>query len=415
MSTSEHHDTPSTVPAPGPVARVAVPALLLSLLAVVGAAVVIFGVLPAKRARAELDSVTLTRNAAPQRVLVAPATPASNNTPVRLPARIEALQDTQLFAQAGGFLGKPLVDIGDHVQAGQLLVQIDTPVLDQQIQLNAASAAVAEANVNEARARADLSRTTLKRLQDVGDVRAVSEQALDDAKGKAAIDEASLVAMQATLESVKADGRRLLEQKGLARIVAPFAGEITARNYDAGALVVADKVDGAKAIFRVTNRDELRVFIDLPQVLAINIKPDQKITLTVREIPGRTFEAHVVRASAAMDSITRTRLCEARLDNRDHVLLPGMFAEVSLPVPAEATSAIISAEALLVRDGKVHVAVVDDASTVHYRPIDISRDFGATIEVRSGVKPGDRVAISMARQPAEGAKVDAVDRDKKKP
>lgn len=398
------------VPELGRWARALVPTLLLILLVGVGAGVYFFGVLPKAAARAALERRTAERAEAPPRVLASRVTAAPAMQSLTLPARLEAAMDASLYAREGGYVREQHADLGDRVEAGQVLAVLDTPVLDRQIAEAGTAVTLAAARVAVARAVSDQSDVSLGRVESIDDRRAISQQVVDDARAKAAADKASFDAARAAEESAKAALSRLQEQKAQATIRAPFAGEITQRGYDVGALIVADKPDTTRAVFRLTNRDQLRVFVQAPQSAALALGEGQEVSVFIREISGRVFKGKVARAAAAVDASSRTRLVEARLDNQDHALLPGMFAECTFSVPRAGEQPLIPGEALLIRDARTQVAVIDADGAIRYRVVEIARDLGAVIELRSGVKPGERVAVNLARQPAEGVKVDAVDR-----
>lgn len=392
----------------------AVPFVLVAAVAGIAAVVLFAGIIPALRRSKALAEETAARGAAMQKVVFVEATAAPATARVSLPARLAAQQETALFAQTGGYLGAMQVDVGDAVKAGQLLVEIATPVLDREIEQSAAAMKVAQAKIELAQAKLDLAHASLERLRRVGDARAVSQQTLDEAAANEKSDAATLAAARADLASVEAAGHRLEAQKSLARIVAPFDGEITARGFDAGALIVADRIDVARPIFRVTNREEIRAFVDVPQSFAASIAAGQSIDLTVRELAGRHFEAKIVRAAPELDRTTRTRLVEARIANADHALLPGMFAEAAVQSVRAAGTTMVPGEAILIRDGKQALAVIDAQDTLHYVVVTLGRDNGAQVEVlggaASGVPVGARLAVGLSRQPADGAKVAPVAR-----
>lgn len=408
MSTETRH--PDGVPPLGRLARTLVPTLLLVLLVGVAVCVYFFGILPRAQARAELEARTAERVGAPPRVLVARVAAAPPTQKLALPARLEASMDASLYAREGGFVREQRADLGDRVEAGAVLAVLDTPVLDGQMAEAASAVTLAAARVSVARAVSDQSDLSLRRVESIDNPRAISQQAVDDARARAAADRASLEAARAAEESAKVTLARLGEQKAQATIRAPFAGEITQRGYDVGALIVADKPDTTRPVFRLTNRDELRVFVQAPQSAALAVAEGQEVAVTIRELPGRVFRGKVARASASVDASSRTRLVEARLDNKDHALLPGMFAECTFSIPRSTEQALIPGDALMIRDGKTQAAVVDAEGVLRYRVIEIARDLGTAIELRSGVKPGERVAVNLARQPAEGTKVEAVER-----
>ncbi len=401
---------PPEVPEPSPRSRVVVPIAVVLCLASLGAGVYSLGVAPMLAARADLRAQTQDRAAENPSVPVVRAAPGKALSTIRLPARLVALQDTSVYPREGGYIREINADIGDAVAEGQVLAVIDTPVLDQQIAEALSAINVAESRLAEAVAQAAQSDAQLRRLLSVQDARAVSAQTIDDAKAKSDADLASVGAAEATLQSARVSRQRLEEQKAFATIRAPFKGEITSRDFDVGALVIADKTDTARPLFRITSRDELRVFVDAPQSAALAVAPGQDIAVTVAEIPGRKFLGKVVRASAALDANQRTRLVEGRLPNHDHALLPGMFTEVTFDVPRPDAPVVLPGEAMLIRDGKPAIAVVTSDGTLEYRTVDVSRDLGATVDIARGVEPGELVVINMTRQLDPGAKVRAVER-----
>lgn len=391
-------------------AKVVVPISFAAILLASGAAVVMLGVIPRMQAKASLVHRSAEKLMEKPHVTVVSAegTPASER--LVLPARLQALVAAAIFPREGGYVREIRADIGDKVTAGQVLAVIDTPVLDQQIKSAGADVLTSRARALQAEAQAKVSETTIKRLKSVTDARAVSQQTIDDAQGKADVDAAALVAANASLEAEQANLSRLKEQKDLATIVSPFAGEIGERGYDVGDLVIADKTDSNKPIFRVADREHMRVFIDLPQSAAVRVEPGHEVTLTVRELPGKPFTGKIVRISSAMDTATRTRLAEARVENPDRTLLPGMFAEVTLTIPGQGKGVLVPGEALLVRDGKTKMAVVGKENKLEYRVVTIGRDTGAKVEVLKGVEAGESVVLNLARQLPEGSAVEAVAR-----
>ena len=239
----------------------------------------------------------------------------------------------------------------------------------------------------------------------------VRQGVLDAAAPEAlATDEPFLAAARADLGAVEAEGHRLEAQRGLASIVAPFDGEVTARSYDAGMLVVADRVDESRPIFRVVDRSVIQASIDVPQSLAAGVQDGQDMEFTVRELPGRSFRCKVDRTAPALERASRTRLVQARIPNPDGTLLPGMFAQATITIPHPAGIALIPGEAVVIRDGKQVVATVDAEDTLHYASVELGRDNGTQVEVLTGLAPGARVVTNLARQFPEGTKVTPVAR-----
>lgn len=405
MSSTTSHPTRSIG---GRAGRFAAGAVFILTPVLIAAAVIVFGVLPQRTARAKLATEAADRAAAPPRVSVVQAKRAPGVIRVTLPGRVEAIQEASVFPREGGYIARTLVDLGDSVKSGQLLAEIETPVLDQEILLNKASVAVAEARLNAQKSQLELAALTLDRLNSVNDSRAVSQQALDEAKLKHAATAADVAAAKASLDYALADGKRLAERKAFSRIVAPFDGKISARGYDAGALVVADKIDATRPLFRLTKIDELRVYVDVPQSAALGLSNDQPAEVRIKELPGKVFPGHVARKSASFDATTRTLLTEVHIDNAEGIFSPGMFAEVTLEAKRQSTPVLIPSEALIVRKEGTRVAVVDANSTLHYVTVTTGRDYGSELEILAELKGDEHVVLSLSRDLPEGSKVDAV-------
>ncbi|MBI1189776.1 MAG: efflux RND transporter periplasmic adaptor subunit [Tepidisphaera sp.] len=405
----------ATMPALSRAARIGVPLSLALTLCITAACVIVFGVLPAAAARAALERDTQTRLSQLPRVVVKQVEAASKSIEFTLPARIEALQETAVYAREGGYLRERHADIGDHVDSGQVLALIDTPVLDKQIASAQADIGLARARLAQADSDLELAKISLKRLESVDSPGAVTAQALDDARAKVASQEAARNAAASSLDASQVNLQQLQARKAFATIEAPFAGEITQRNYDVGALIIADKTDTNRPLFSISDRDTLNVYVEVPQSLALAIQPGQHATLDVPELAGRRITGQVARAAAAINSTTRTRLVQVQVENKDHLLLPGMFARCTFEVPRLDGLVVLPAEAMLIRDGKPAAGVVRSDSTIHYVALEIDRDLGPTLEIKGGLSVGDRVALNVTRQPPEGAKVQIVDRDAPEP
>ena len=391
----------------------AVPLALGAIVFGIAALIVVFGVLPALSRRQELTASTTRRVAEMPRVVFVVAGAAPDVQRVSLPARMQAGQETALYPQVGGYLIPTKVEMGDRVKAGQLLAEIEVPILDRQLEQNESARSLEQAKIDLAQSRLDLAKATLVRLRSVGDARAISQQAIDEASANEKADVAGLAAARAQLAAAEADGRKLAAQKTLAHIVAPFDGEITERNFDAGALVVADRTEGSKPIFRVTWRDEIRGFVDVPESLAASVKVGVPVQFKMKELPGRVITAPITRVSPVLEGTSRTRLVEARIPNADGTILPGMFAEAVLELPRLKPVVMVPGEAIVIRDGKTHVAMIDAQDTLHYMPIQVGRDTGTMVELPDGLALGSRVAVNLSRQLPEGAKVQATARAEK--
>jgi RND family efflux transporter MFP subunit len=398
------------VPVPGPLGRVLVPLSLTAIVIALVAVTLLLGIWPRQRALAALATAAQDGAKSLRRVTFVAALAGPAEVTMVLPGRLEAAREVAIFPRESGYIDRFQFDVGDTVEQGATLATLRTPVLDSQIQIAESAIAVGEARLGEARAKLDLSRVVLARLTSVSDARAVTAQVLDEAKGRVDADAASLVFAQASLDAARADRERVLQQKSQTVLLAPFAGEVSQRNFDVGALVVADKSDTGRPLFRLVDRSSIRVFVEVPQSMAGSLRVDQEVIVTIKEIAGHSFAGRVVRLGPSIDPVTRTRLLEARLENAARQLLPGMFASVTVVTPREVRPTSIPGEAVITLGGKPRIAIIDAGGAIRNRPITIIRDLGSVVEISDGAVPGDRVVVNLAEDLPEGMLVDPVDR-----
>ncbi|MDP3136049.1 MAG: efflux RND transporter periplasmic adaptor subunit [Burkholderiaceae bacterium] len=308
-----------------------------------------------------------------------------------LPGTLQGFVQSPINARAGGYLRRWHKDIGSRVRQGELLAELDTPEIDQQL-----SQAVAARQ--QAAASLDLARTTTERWEALRRRDAVSQQELEERRSAFTQAGANLAAADANVE-------RLRQLENFKRIVAPFAGVITRRNVDIGDLIDAGAGGGAgRALFVLAQTDPLRVYINVPQSYAQLIKPGQPVIVTQAELRGEKFQGQVARTAASIDAVTRTMQVEIALPNREGRLLPGAFVQVQLPLlPSRAL--VIPINALLIRGEGMRVAVVDAAGRVQLRPVQIGRNYGETVEVIDGVQAADRLVLNPPDSLAEGDEV----------
>jgi RND family efflux transporter MFP subunit len=346
-------------------------------------------------AQAQRDRLPMVATTRPHRAPVGLELP--------LPGNAQAILETGIFARTDGYLKARYVDIGSRVEAGELLAEIDTPEVDQQ--LNQATANLNEAKANVVKLEADLAlaRTTLQRYQLAG-AGTVSKQQIDEKNASVTTAEKAVDAARATVNANEANVERLLDLQGFQKVYAPFAGIITARNVDPGALI-SSSVAASRELFRLAKVDTLRIFVYVPQSYAPDIKVGQSATVTVREFPHRVFQGTVTRTAGAIDPASRTMLVEVQVPNPDGVLLAGSYATVRFSLQRSEPQLLIPSGALLVDAAGVRVAVVNPDNTVHYRPIEIGRDFGDEVEVLSGLNGDEVVATGLAGNLIEGSAV----------
>src|SRR2546427_3405896 len=262
-----------------------------------------------------------------------------------------------------------------------------------------------KANVVKFEADLALARTTLQRYIAAGPG-TVSKQQIDERTSAVTDAEKILDAGRATVNADEANVRRLLELQSFQKVYAPFDGVITVRNVDPGFLISAGSTTGTSELFRLAQVDVLRIFVFVPQSYAPDIKAGQTADVSVRELPGRVFQGTVTRTAGAIDATSRTLLTEVQVPNPDGLLLSGSYATVRFKVQRPNAPLVVPQSALLIDANGVRVALVDADGTLHYRPVQIGRDFGNDVEVLSGVDSTDVLATGLAANVTDGSRVE---------
>ena len=347
-----------------------------------------------ERAMAASNLGTVTERAAITTVNVVGPKSGAPLEEIVLPGNTQAFSDTPIYARTNGYLKRWYVDIGAHVKQGQLLAEIETPEIDQQLEQARADLQTAEANEQ-------LAQITATRWQNLLKTDSVSKQETDQAVK-------DLSAKQATVESMTANVHRLEQLQSFERIYAPFSGVITARNTDIGALINAGAGGMPQELFHMAAVNRLRIYVAVPEVDSEAAQNGAKAALSLDEYPGETFQGTIVRNSDAIDLNSRTLNVEVDIDNRDGRIRPGAYVFVHLKIPEKSTGATASltipANTLLFRSEGLRVGVVrgDRAELV---PITIGRDYGSTVEVISGLKPTDQVIVNPSDSLTTGTPV----------
>ncbi|MEV8520620.1 efflux RND transporter periplasmic adaptor subunit [Dyella marensis] len=371
---SDHSNASPHTPRPVPAHRLRRAGIIG---AVVVVAVVATGVVTRANDARKLKDWT-DRQAVPT-VSVVPVERSAAGASLDLPGRLEAYARAPIYARVSGYLKSWKVDIGAPVKAGQLLAEIETPDLDQQLLQAKADLASAEAN-------AALAATTAKRWQAMLGSDSVSRQEVDEKTG-------DFTAKQAIAKAARANVDRIEALKGFTRIVAPFDGMVTARETDVGALINAGSGSGPE-LFVVSDVRKLRVYVRVPQNYAPSIKPGQVATLSLPEYPGRTFQARVEASAGAVAAESGTTLIQLAVDNADGKLMPGSFASVRLDRPGDATALRVPASALIFDDKGMRVATLGADHKIVFKQVTILRDYGKTVEIGSGLGADDQVIES---------------------
>jgi RND family efflux transporter MFP subunit len=418
---------------------------------VLGVILLGIGVLPRLRQNAELVAAATAPDAGLVQVSVAPPRRSDGPIDLVLPSNIQAIEETTIYARTSGYVRERYVDIGEPVTAGKVLAQIDTPELDQELsQARAALAqtrsALAQARASSTQAQANLTqsragleqskanetfaRITAERFGKLERDELVAHQDADEkrtalaaASATTAVSQANVAAMEANVGALEAsveaaranvaaseaNVQRLMALQSFQRVEAPFAGIITARGIDRGALITSGSGNGATWMFRIAHVENLRIFVNVPQTFVRSITPGQTAQVLVPEFATRVFIGKIASTAGALDPTSRTLLTEVRLRNDDHALMPGMYAQVKFSlVPADRVW-IVPATTLIARSAGSQVVDVRRDGTVHYLGVQLGRDFGQTVEVVAGLNGSERLVLSPPDGLKEGMRVAAED------
>ena len=435
--------------------------LIIAILALVMVAAValLAGYLPRRTTTQALDRAAAKLRITPPLVNAAKVTRAPNVTEVSFPGSITPITEAYIYARAAGYLKRRYVDIGDRVSAGQLLAEIDAPDLDQQVTQAQAAVSQAEGQLGQAEATLqqliatrDLAALTSQRYQALTKTGAVSRQAGDiqltaakTAEANVTAGEKSVVAARDFVRASQATLDRLITLQGYEKVASPFAGIVTARNVDVGALISAtgstqgptrsnqagpSDVPSNGEIFRVAQIDKLRVLVSLPQSEASGIHVGQPATVSVDQIPNRLFPGQITRTSSALDAASRTLLTEVQVANPTGVLLPGMYTTVRFATTREIPPFLVPDASLVVEANGTTLAVLQPVSQqdlqkaasegvdqavlarariVHFQKVQPGRDYGTTLEILNGLQDGEYVVVNPSDAVKEGALVQMAD------
>ena len=395
---------------------------LLAGTAIVLIAAFLIGYLPMQQREAALRAEADAQHRQLPRVEVIHVSRGSGETTLVLPGTMQAITEAPILARADGYLKRRLADLGDHVQGGQDLAEIDAPELDQQIQqadaaVEQAQAAVeqAEASLAQSKANRDLARITAQRLQTLNDRGIAAQQDRDQAQAQLAAQDATvqaadkaISAQRSNLNAARANQARLRTVDGYRTVKAPFEGVITQRNVDVGALVSS----GNTLLYRIAQTRTLRTYVNVPQSSVTAVHVGQTAALTLSDFPGRKFSGTVARMAHALDPSNRTMLVEVDVPNVDGAVIPGSYADVELIGSLANPPLVVPAAALVFRTDGAQLAVVQPDKTVHLQKVTIGRDYGDRLEILSGVDDGTTIVAVAGDIAREGAKIVPFDRDK---
>jgi RND family efflux transporter MFP subunit len=315
-----------------------------------------------------------------------------------LPAGIRAFQEATLYARTNGYLKRWHVDIGDRVRAGQVLAEIEAPEADRELEEAKAKVAQVSASLEFARATAERYRAAIKE-------EAASPQEVDEKVGAYEARKADLAAAQAQVQ-------RLEQMRMYQRVVAPFAGTITARNVEVGTLIQAGSASSTGWLFKLAQTDTMRVQVSVPQNYSSLVKPGMGADLHVNELGSTAFPAKVTRTAGAFDPATRTIVVELNVANAEGKLLPGMYGQVKFHLVNANPNLVIPVTALIVGGEGLRVAVLDGSDQVHYKQVKVVRDLGKEVEIAEGLGEKERVVNNPRDTLQEGQRVRAVLQEK---
>lgn len=324
-------------------------------------------------------------------VAVVRPTPEPGDENLVLPGTLQAYVESPIYARTNGYLRKWYHDIGTRVNKGELLAEIDTPEVDQQLSQGHADLDTAQANLH-------LAEITAARNIELLKTNAISKQEADNSNG-------DLAAKKAIVQSAEANLRRLQELKSFQRVTAPFSGVITRRNVDIGTLINSGNGGAAQQLFYLAQTDPIRVFINVPESSAASIHPGIGAYIELTQYPGQKFEGKVVRTSESIDLSTRTLMTEVDVPNKTGQLLPGGYAQVYLQVKATGQRLQVPVNSLLFRSEGLRAVVIDSDQRARLRPLVIGRDYGTTLEVLGGLKADDWIVMNPPDSLEDGQEV----------
>ena len=407
------------------------------------------GILPRLSQKSELQAAVKEASTVPSVNVITPRRAAAT-TNLELPGSVVALNQTTIYARSTGYLRRWYADIGDRVQAGQLLAEIDSPDIDQQVLQAKAELAQAQANVLQSRASLAKGVSDLKQAQanlliarqswqrwsvlvkqgavpqQDADTRYATYQAnlanVEAAKNTVNSDSANVKAAQANAYAIQANFQRNIVLQSYKKVTAPFAGVITARNVNTGVLISAGSGNSNTSsntstsntntsntsLYTIAAYDKLDVNVNVPQSLSPSFQTGQTAEITVKELPQRAFTGKVVRTSNAIDPNTRTLLTQLEVENYNATLRPGMYATVKFAINRTNTPFVVPDSALVVNAGGTQVATLTKDQTVHYQKVVVGRDYGTEVEITSGLTGNESLIATPTVDETEGLRVQPV-------
>lgn len=383
--TSEMRDRNVGAPPPPRRKSVIVVAVLLAIFA--AAAILGFVLRASERHALAKETESL---AVPSVVVVHPKVEAPQQELV-LPSTLQAFTESPIYARTNGYLAHWYKDIGSRVKKGELLADIETPEIDQELMQ-------AQAARDQAEAQVKLAQISAARYQNLQKMDAVAQQETDDRTS-------ALTQGQAALAAATANVHRLTDLESFKHVYAPFSGVITKRNIDIGALINAGNSGANQELFDMAKLDPIRVFVDVPEIYAPSIRVGVHASIELASLIGQRFTGNVARTADSIDLTTRTMRIEIDVPNPNGTLLPGAYAQVHFDVNIQAPRLSVPVNALLFRAEGMQAAVVGSDGKVHLKPVVIGRDYGTTLEILGGLDANDALILNPSDSLEEGQQV----------
>jgi len=297
-----------------------------------------------------------------------------------LPATLQAFSDAPIYARTNGYISHWYADIGQHVRAGDLLAQIESPEVDQQL-------IRARASLNQSQANLTLASVTTKRYQELIQSNSVAQQEVDQ-------NNQNLTSQQASVASTTAEVKQLEQQQSYERVTAPFSGIVTERRTDVGDLINAGNSGAGAELFRVSHIDIMRIFVSVPEAYSQQITSGMHVKVQLTELPNQSFDGQVARSNHFIDPATRTLMVEVDVPNPEGKLLPGAYGQVHFKLASATRPLIVPSGSILFQAAGPQLAVVTSKNTIELRKVVIGRDFGNTMEITNGISSQDAIVAS---------------------
>jgi RND family efflux transporter MFP subunit len=377
------------------------------------AALLVIGLVPRHEQANELQADAAAAENAPVLVNIAKPVRAAETVQITIPGTLRPWQEVSIYARTAGYLKKFYVDISNQVEAGQLLAEIDTPEVNQELRQSQAALLQTKAAVTKATADRDLAKVTWGRYQQLTAPNYVSQQEADEKQAALHVAESALESAQANVTAAEANVQRLTEMQSFQKVYAPFAGVITGRGYDVGSLIIANPTaTDVKPMYKIAENDVLRAFVNVPQSASLQITKGMDVKVTVRERPGRSFAGKVMGTTNYLDPANRSLLTEVKVTNvrepgGEFALLPGMYVQVSFEVKRTTPPLVVPGPAVVNDAQGTQVAVVRGDGTAHFQKVTLGQDFGKEVEIVEGLTGDEQVITNPGERVVEGAVVRA--------